>query len=870
MSVSAVVLDYNNINLNGATKVSSNMATSLGLFPEPLRVKIDSTSTILATNFSVRVNQTQAVSSGVSQPGKFTSTIAGGSLSKTIDIFFTSSSEQFESYELVQVEVVVDGIILPMLSFRVIDRLTPTLEDVNPLDSSENNSPRTPIFFRLKDQGSQVDKNTLNVILAITSNGITTSEDVLQNGVFQTNYSGTLTSIGNSLDVFLQRYQDFPSKSQVEVQIEAEDESNTITGSYSFEILDIEPPAIGTRIPAANSLDNLPDTSISFVWSDLYGSFLNRNSLQLKINGLDAIKDGYFQGSLVDLGSSYILATPSSTNPEQITVALSLLEDLPSGVETQVYTSIQDFKNNKGESLYKFRVKDYKAPQIKDQHPFPNASQVLPTSKVRFTIEEDLDGYGIDFESLKIEIDGYSVLNHLFNDNPVDGYNADYLALTFGDLALFEKDLYETPRIEGYGGTINYPGFDIQIERVASNKIALEIERVFGFDANSLVNVMVEILDLGGNSAVYSYNFQTGSEDLILTTASPDTGTFKNFIDGYGLKEGFKFLTTTGVELVSNLENATIVYTLDGTLPRITSNLEVQGTTKIYTGPIYINKTGLNVLRFFAIDEAGNKESLKQEIYMIDSFPPVAEENFSIKIVADIPLATNIVPLEFVEGLVSGQLIRILDNFRPPVYTTILAINSTSSPAFILVQDQIERLKTSRDARIEFVEQPINRNDEIVFDTTKIGEEFSIGSRIDGTKQADSVIENLRILNRASTDEEILADYTLLVKGSRYFNQPEPVNLSSDYSSLEKQRVNLPDQTLVLLDFDGSTENKQRYGDLQNNPRPIVDINSASNDIVITIYVKSTEKIDRELLREILQNYAPADLNITVKYEEIG
>jgi len=60
-------------------------------------------------------------------------------------------------------------------------------------------------------------------------------------------------------------------------------------------------------------------------------------------------------------------------------------------------------------------------------------------------------------------------------------------------------------------------------------------------------------------------------------------------------------------------ENSVIYYTLDGSRPTSRSSR--------YSDPVAFSRSG--VLRFFAVDEAGNSEKVREEQYVIDTAPPV-------------------------------------------------------------------------------------------------------------------------------------------------------------------------------------------------------------------------------------------------------
>lgn len=84
-----------------------------------------------------------------------------------------------------------------------------------------------------------------------------------------------------------------------------------------------------------------------------------------------------------------------------------------------------------------------------------------------------------------------------------------------------------------------------------------------------------------------------------LTSAAPKGGLYKSPVR---------------VTLTSS-EDARIYYTLDGSLP-------TRGSF-VYSSPILISKEGGTVLKFFAVDLAGNAEDVRVEQYIIDTQPPV-------------------------------------------------------------------------------------------------------------------------------------------------------------------------------------------------------------------------------------------------------
>lgn len=94
----------------------------------------------------------------------------------------------------------------------------------------------------------------------------------------------------------------------------------------------------------------------------------------------------------------------------------------------------------------------------------------------------------------------------------------------------------------------------------------------------------------------------TLAETLVVlpkTVASPYPGTL------YKAAQNVVLTTTPG---------ATIYYTLNGVVPTTASNK--------YTNPILVSAN--TTIKYFAVDGAGNQESLRQDNYIIDSTPPTA------------------------------------------------------------------------------------------------------------------------------------------------------------------------------------------------------------------------------------------------------
>ncbi|MEI6205706.1 MAG: chitobiase/beta-hexosaminidase C-terminal domain-containing protein [Desulfuromonadales bacterium] len=138
---------------------------------------------------------------------------------------------------------------------------------------------------------------------------------------------------------------------------------------------------------------------------------------------------------------------------------------------------------------------------------------------------------------------------------------------------------------------------------------------------NNTTTLQYFAMDLVGNKEVVKK--QEYTIITLTTTASPKGGVYN---------------APQSVVLATNGTGATIYYTVDGTVPAITSK-----TTQKYSSPILMsaNKT---TVQFFAVDGSGVTENVKAEMYTVDSAAPVTTATCgtaanTIALAADDPLA---------------------------------------------------------------------------------------------------------------------------------------------------------------------------------------------------------------------------------------
>lgn len=184
---------------------------------------------------------------------------------------------------------------------------------------------------------------------------------------------------------------------------------------------------------------------------------------------------------------------------------------------------------------------------------------------------------------------------------------------------------------------------------------------------------------------------------------------------------------------------------------------------------------------------------------------------------------------------------------------------------------------------------------------------LNIGNDINGLFQANAIFDEFRILNKASSDANILEDWRLLLNGIRFNNSQFTSDLTDEQlaiieeKELNSARISLPTETLVLMHFDNSTQSELGVDnrietpngslietgtivnpgpqqivipdgtplDLRAEGNPIIDQRSAINQLAIDVFVERGQPVDEDLILDSIDRIIPARGEALVEFVEV-
>lgn len=143
------------------------------------------------------------------------------------------------------------------------------------------------------------------------------------------------------------------------------------------------------------------------------------------------------------------------------------------------------------------------------------------------------------------------------------------------------------------------------------------------------------------------------------------------------------------------------------------------------------------------------------------------------------------------------------------------------------------------------------------------------------TKSADAIFEELRVLNQMSTDADVLNEFKILRERIRFQLREGDVVLSADEVLVLQQvgassdRINLPDQTLMLCHYDSNVESEAGVGELENPSSQIIDELVAGRRVDVTVNYYEGTYIDKELIEQLIRRVMPAFVEVSVTFEAV-
>lgn len=159
---------------------------------------------------------------------------------------------------------------------------------------------------------------------------------------------------------------------------------------------------------------------------------------------------------------------------------------------------------------------------------------------------------------------------------------------------------------------------------------------------------------------------------------------------------------------------------------------------------------------------------------------------------------------------------------------------------------------------------------------TEIPQFFFLGT--DATtksKPADGIFEEVRLLNGISTEFDALSEFKLLRAQLQFQLREGEAVISPDEALLlqeigeTSERLNLPDQTLLLCHYDNNIQSEEAVGELANPTNQVIDPLVAGRRVDVTVYYREGDNIDRELIVELVNRIIPAFAEANVTFEEV-
>ena len=179
-----------------------------------------------------------------------------------------------------------------------------------------------------------------------------------------------------------------------------------------------------------------------------------------------------------------------------------------------------------------------------------------------------------------------------------------------------------------------------------------------------------------------------------------------------------------------------------------------------------------------------------------------------------------------------------------------------------------------------------------------------VGSDLNRTNQADSIIEELMIRNAEVSDEDAALDYLVGIRNLsfRTINTDRLIFTNAELSTIRQlaidiltvsgqlpntltsvARENLISQEMVTIEshlndtnrilllskFNVDIEPTDGAGILEKQYDPVIKKSGSSGELLITVLQKQDEVIDKDLLSELIDKIRPAHIRVTLEYATV-
>lgn len=238
--------------------------------------------------------------------------------------------------------------------------------------------------------------------------------------------------------------------------------------------IDATAPVVSNRAPADLSIGNLLDDNVSFKVDDPGGAGVVQATIDVTVEGNNAIVNGVFQTGYDGVGSSI------SASGDGFDVVIDPTSNFPSHTPIIVTVYAEDADENVVNDSWTFEAGDIIAPTIQNQVPAVSSTGADLDADVIFDVIDDSadpNATGVDITTLNVFINGTPVV---INNVAEPGYTVS-----------------STPITDGYQVTVGHD--DI-------------------FSPFSVIGLNVKIDDNDGNSANVSWSFTTTEGDIITPT----------------------------------------------------------------------------------------------------------------------------------------------------------------------------------------------------------------------------------------------------------------------------------------------------------------------------------------------------------------